>query len=60
VSPLYTSRRPHRSYTLNAEPLGAIEESRSRKASRGRGADVLKTPRQDVCSTQRRGPARGV
>jgi hypothetical protein len=45
--------------TLNVEPLGAIEESRSRNASRGRGADALKAPRQDVCSTQRRGPERG-
>ncbi|MGB9705413.1 MAG: hypothetical protein ACPL3C_08175 [Pyrobaculum sp.] len=45
--------------TLNADPLGEIKESRSRNASRGRGADALKTPRQDVYSTQQRGPARG-
>jgi hypothetical protein len=46
--------------TLNAEPLGEIEEGHSTKASRGRGADALKTPRQDVYNTQRRGPTRGV
>ncbi|MCU7787389.1 hypothetical protein ODS41_05585 [Pyrobaculum sp. 3827-6] len=39
---LHEPAPPHMSYaTLNAEPMGAIEESRSRKASRGRGAEVL-------------------